>query len=448
MPREVIMPALGMAQDSGRIVAWLKSAGDAVKAGDALFEVETDKATMEVEAAEDGFLSQPRFEAGQDVPVGEVIAVIAASADEARTAEAAADGAVEGDPAPSGAASDGGDLPPGREVIMPALGMAQDSGRIVAWHKTPGDAVAAADILFEVETDKATMEVEAGHDGYLAATLGHAGEDVPVGHPVAVIASEQPDTPIARGVAERPAAATRPAAQPPGAAAGEGGSTPPEPAPSANPGARILASPKARRLARERGLDLAGLVRMGVPQPFHVADLDTLAAAPAERAGPATAAPRTEVTATAPAAALAEFLGFAATETAAPVPRAGVLAAFAAAALRTAQGGDGPVAVRCGDLHGTALYIDPDLAGVGALAADDADETAAALLTLRDLGATRVTGARLAHKSGVEIVVTASADDTLSLQLSADPAALPDDAALALLDGVAQRLADPMRHLL
>ena len=53
------------------------------------------------------------------------------------------------------------------DVIMPALGMAQDTGRIVAWHKASGDAVAAGDVLFEVETDKATMEVEAQEPGYL-----------------------------------------------------------------------------------------------------------------------------------------------------------------------------------------------------------------------------------------------------------------------------------------
>ena len=68
-PHDVIMPALGMAQETGKIVAWQKSEGDAVKTGDVLFEVETDKATMEVEAQADGFLNGVRTGAGEDVPV-------------------------------------------------------------------------------------------------------------------------------------------------------------------------------------------------------------------------------------------------------------------------------------------------------------------------------------------------------------------------------------------
>ena len=63
------------------------------------------------------------------------------------------------------------------EVIMPALGMAQDSGLIVAWHKAPGDEVAAGDVLFEVETDKSTVEVEAGQDGFVAALLAEAARN-------------------------------------------------------------------------------------------------------------------------------------------------------------------------------------------------------------------------------------------------------------------------------
>ena len=83
MPHEIIMPALGMAQDSGVIVQWLKAPGDAVAEGDALFEVETDKATMEVEAQAAGVLADVRARAGEDVPVGQVIAVIAETPDAA-----------------------------------------------------------------------------------------------------------------------------------------------------------------------------------------------------------------------------------------------------------------------------------------------------------------------------------------------------------------------------
>jgi pyruvate/2-oxoglutarate dehydrogenase complex dihydrolipoamide acyltransferase (E2) component len=77
MSRDVIMPALGMAQKTGLIVRWLKQAGDPVKAGDVLMEVATDKAVMEVEADADGTLTDVSAAAGEEVPVGEVIARIA-----------------------------------------------------------------------------------------------------------------------------------------------------------------------------------------------------------------------------------------------------------------------------------------------------------------------------------------------------------------------------------
>jgi pyruvate/2-oxoglutarate dehydrogenase complex dihydrolipoamide acyltransferase (E2) component len=73
MPHEVIMPALGMAQDTGVLVAWLKAPGDPVKAGDALMEVETDKATMEEEAAHDGYLTDVQATEGEAVPAARFI---------------------------------------------------------------------------------------------------------------------------------------------------------------------------------------------------------------------------------------------------------------------------------------------------------------------------------------------------------------------------------------
>src|ERR1700761_8608276 len=99
MSRDVIMPALGMAQTTGLIVAWRKQPGDAVKAGDVLMEVETDKAVMEVAADTDGYLVDVRAAAGEDVPVGDVIARIADSPGEQAPARAAAPPAVAA-PAP------------------------------------------------------------------------------------------------------------------------------------------------------------------------------------------------------------------------------------------------------------------------------------------------------------------------------------------------------------
>ena len=256
MSHDVIMPALGMAQDSGILVSWSKQPGDAIAVGEALFEVETDKATMEVEAQHSGFLTNVVANAGDEVPVGQVIAVIGEAPNAVAPQEASQDDA----------------LPEGQAVIMPALGMTQDTGLLVNWLKQPGEAVRADDILFEVETDKSTMEVTAGFDGFVAALLAQAGEDVPVGHNVAIISLAKPAAlvqrsnravtyevaPLAPAVvtSDQPKSAKKAVAVP-------------------NSG-RILASPKARRLAHERGLDLQQLVQAGHVQPFHMSDVDVL----------------------------------------------------------------------------------------------------------------------------------------------------------------------------
>ena len=260
------MPQLGMAQDAGKIVSWLKAPGEKVAKGDVLFEVETDKATMEVEAQASGFLTHVSAQAGEDVPVGQAIARICESVEEDQA------------PAPAAAADD---LPEGREITMPQLGMAQDSGVIVDWLVKPGAQVGEDDLLFEVETDKATMEVPAGVSGYLAATLAQKGDDVPVGQAVAIISVDKPERPMTRALAK-----AAPAPRPAHAAAAE---APPEkpaakPAPKLAPqtvaapaSGRVLASPKLRRIALEKGLDLGLLVKAGHPQPYHMRDLGVLA---------------------------------------------------------------------------------------------------------------------------------------------------------------------------
>ncbi|WP_370197886.1 biotin/lipoyl-containing protein, partial [Roseibium sp.] len=339
MPHEVIMPALGMAQDSGQLLAWHKKPGEAVAAGDVLFEVETDKAAMEVEAQKEGYLTDVSVEAGSDVPVGQVIAMIsetpegAGEAGNATSPEKAADTA---EPAPGGMEAGEDELPDGHQVIMPTLGMAQDTGLLVAWCKQPGEAVAADDILFEVETDKSTVEVNAGRDGFVAALLAEAGEEVPVGQAIAVISAQKPDKAVLRKAA--------------GARTSAAGETAPEqqektepantPAPSPEkrvaaktaPGVagRVLASPKARRLAQEQGLDLQRLADAGHPQPFHVKDLETLKTLHVETAAASATAQRFELRAEVSGAGFADFVAWA-KDNGGQADQAALLAGFAAA---------------------------------------------------------------------------------------------------------------------
>ncbi|SIT04681.1 pyruvate dehydrogenase E2 component (dihydrolipoamide acetyltransferase)/2-oxoglutarate dehydrogenase E2 component (dihydrolipoamide succinyltransferase) [Roseivivax lentus] len=447
MPLEVIMPALGMAQDTGLIVSWHKEPGDKVAEGDVLFEVETDKATMEVEAQGAGFLSDVRAGAGDEVPVGNVIAVIADSAEEASSAPAPAS---EEKDAPAAAEPADDALPEGEAVIMPALGMAQDSGHIVAWHKGPGDAVKADDVLFEVETDKATMDVEAGHDGFVAALLAEAGEDAPVGEPIAIISAEKPANPVSRsrkaGAAPAPAPKAAPAEDAPKAEAKKSApakaapTKPAKAAPTAE-GGRILASPKARRLALEQVLDLNRLVAEGHPQPYHAADIEVLKGLPAEMAGPQGAAPGAaarHLTARIETEGFTEFAAWAAAETGLK-DAAALMAGLAAASL---DRGDVTVAVE--QFGATRLYKVPDgpFGGI-----TPADEDAAPDLILRDLRLRAVQSVTLgAEDAPVLTLLSQGAGLTIALECGAGQ--LSASAAVTLLTNFAGRMELPLRHLL
>ncbi len=451
MPHEVIMPALGMAQQSGQLVAWLKAPGDAVKAGEPLMEVETDKATMEVEAQADGYLGGLRAKAGDDVPVGAVVAVIAESKE---AAEAEAGGDAQDAPAPEAtpktatevATNDA--LPEGAEVIMPALGMAQETGQITTWLKEPGDAVGADDILFEVETDKSAVEVPAGASGYLAAILAEPGEEVPVGAPIAIIATEAPANPVRRShaqksVAPKPAKTEAPATKP----TPEKG-TEPKPAaakPSAKPtaapapGGRILASPKAKRLAREQGLDLARLAEAGIARPYHVSDLETLRALPAPQtaAAPSPTAQALHLSAEVSAKGFAAFCDWIAEETGETPDPGALLAGLAASATLS-----GPVAV---SRHGRSrCFADPGRHPLGQ--APEAEEDATPALLIRDLRGSALQ--RISLGAEAQPVLTLTGSDPLTLTLEADPGQLAPEAALDLITGFAARLDEPLRHLL
>ncbi|NNL74535.1 MAG: pyruvate dehydrogenase [Silicimonas sp.] len=432
MPHEVIMPALGMAQETGLIVTWLKQPGDAVKAGEPLMEVETDKATMEVEAAADGFLTDLRASAGDNVPVGDIVALISESADAV---------AVPADdpPAESGA-PDTPTTPSGREVIMPALGMAQDSGKLVAWLKEPGAVVAEGDALLEVETDKATMEVEADTAGYLAAVYAAEGEDVPVGQVIAVISPDKPDAPVVSGISTAPPLDE--ADEPPAAKAA------PEPkiasvtaASSGSVSGRILASPRARRLATERGLDLSRLVDAGFPQPFHVSDLDTLAALPAAAPTDSGAVAATQrIEARVSRAGFDDFTAWLG-ESGDATPPSALLVALACGAMRRAIGAASITLRLDRPDRKSETFDDADLA-----APVTRGEAAAPTVILRDLTGSRLTAMSSAAET-VPVLCVAPQGAELSITLDVAPDLMDTDTAAALADGFAARLENPLRQL-
>ena len=150
---------------------------------------------------------------------------------------------------------------------MPKAGMAMESGVIHRWHKQPGDTVCKGDLLLEIETDKVTMEVEAEVSGVLLAALYPEGSTVAVIETIAWIG--------APGEAA-PASAAAAAAANPGAATPD--AEPASQARSPHPEGRIPATPAAKRLARERGIDLCRATASGPHGELRVRDIEALAA--------------------------------------------------------------------------------------------------------------------------------------------------------------------------
>jgi pyruvate dehydrogenase E2 component (dihydrolipoamide acetyltransferase) len=145
-------------------------------------------------------------------------------------------------------------------VVMPALEMAQETGKLLAWRKKEGDRVTKGEPLLEIETDKAVVEVEAPADGILAGIKAAEGADIPVGQTIAWIVSPGEAIP-AETESTAPAARAGSHAKPEASHAAVT-----EPAAAPTPGARI--SPKARRLAKELGIDIATVRGSGRVEKF------------------------------------------------------------------------------------------------------------------------------------------------------------------------------------
>lgn len=253
---ETKMPQAGQSMEEGTIVKWHKSVGDAVKKGDVLFEVETDKATVEAESIHEGVLRKIVVDEGVTVAVHEVVALIG-DADEPMDAPSAPQTKEpEASPAPqTPAAVPDGVIP----VVMPKAGQSVEEAQVVAWHVKPGDRIKPGDVIFDVETDKATIEVEATDAGRIARIVAQAGDVVEVLEPVAYLAED--DAAVDAFIAASAATASPPASsdtQAAPAAAPQTASVNQAPAPSTASG-RPKASPAARKTAEKRGINLSSL---------------------------------------------------------------------------------------------------------------------------------------------------------------------------------------------
>lgn len=268
MAIKVTMPRLSDTMTEGTVATWLKKVGDKVSEGDILAEIETDKATMEFESFNEGTLLHIGIQAGETAPVDSLLAIIGkegedisallaggdAPAVEAPKADAPAAEAKTETAAPAKAAAE---LPKGVVVVtMPRLSDTMTEGTVATWLKKVGDAVAEGDILAEIETDKATMEFESFNAGTLLYIGIQEGNTAPVDSLLAIIGpagtdiSGIADNFTAGGAAPASAPATEETKAAPAA----------EKAPEAvadNSNGRVLASPLAKKIASDKGIQLS-----------------------------------------------------------------------------------------------------------------------------------------------------------------------------------------------
>jgi len=311
MAEVILMPRLSDTMTEGVIAAWHKNVGDTVKKGDLLAEIETDKATMELESYQDGVLLHIGTPRGGKLQVNDLLAIFgkqgedisaliaqnsggAAPASVAQTAPAATT------PAPAAPAAHAMDVSAMEEVVlMPRLSDTMTEGVIAGWHKKVGDTVKKGEVLADIETDKATMELESYKDGILLYQGAKAGEKIIVNELLCIIGKDGLDVnaivAAVKGGANAAPAASTTASTAAAAAAPAQASAPAAPTSTAvvNDG-RIFASPLAKKIAQERGIDLKYVKGTGDNGRITRADLDNYtpgSATPAASTSSASTAP-------------------------------------------------------------------------------------------------------------------------------------------------------------
>ena len=321
MAEVIKMPRLSDTMTEGVIAAWHKNVGDTVKKGDVLAEIETDKATMELESYQNGVLLHIGTKTGGKLQVDDLLAILGTAGEDisALLSPAAATAAPAASPAPAAAAEEAAapasksvDVSALEEVVlMPRLSDTMTEGVIASWQKNVGDTVKKGEVLAEIETDKATMELESYKNGKLLYQGAKVGEKIQVNDLLCIIGDDGFD------VAGTVAALKNPGAAAPAATAVEAKQevAPAAPvaqtAPAAQPAVvnegRIFASPLAKKVAAEKGIDLKYVQGSGDNGRIVKEDVDNYKPTAAPAVAPA-AAPASSSSA-APAKAPATVYG-------------------------------------------------------------------------------------------------------------------------------------------
>jgi len=293
MAEVILMPRLSDTMTEGVIAAWHKKMGDPVKKGDLLAEIETDKATMELESYQDGYILHLGGNNGSKLQVNDLLAIIGKQGEDVKALvaehspgsnQSAADSAQPteknnkqetGESISNQPTTTNKDFSSMEEVVlMPRLSDTMTEGVIASWHKKVGDAVKKGEVLADIETDKATMELESYKDGILLFQGAKDGEKIQVNDLLCIIGKEGLDIDaIVKGIgnsstAKQPTAQDSADMQKAEGDVSKGGTAGNIPAVEVNNKqtalsneqvvneGRIFASPLAKKLAADKGIDL------------------------------------------------------------------------------------------------------------------------------------------------------------------------------------------------
>ena len=271
----VNMPRLSDTMEEGTVSSWLKKVGDKVEEGDILAEIETDKATMEFESFNEGFLLHIGIAEGESAAVDSLLAIIG---DEGEDVSDLINGSSETPPAAEEVSETKESqpepttetqsiaIPEGVEVVkMPRLSDTMEEGTVASWLKNVGDAVEEGEILAEIETDKATMEFESFYAGELLHIGVQVGESAAVDSLLAIIGPSGTDVASVLAASSSSSSESSPAVEKETTTADTPPKTTAEPSKpviatptvsTANATERIMASPLAKKMAAEKGIDI------------------------------------------------------------------------------------------------------------------------------------------------------------------------------------------------
>jgi pyruvate dehydrogenase E2 component (dihydrolipoamide acetyltransferase) len=277
MAEVVKMPKMSDTMTEGVLAKWHKKVGDKVKSGDVLAEIETDKATMDFESYQDGTLLYIGIEEGTAAPVDAVIAVIGKDGEDYKAAiDADGGGAAEAKPAAEAAPAATADKAPAANPVketapkvdlssipatvirMPALSDTMTEGVINKWNFKVGDKVKSDDSLADVETDKATMDVVGYEEGTLLYIGPKEGEAAPVNGIIAIVGKEGTDiTPLLQDSATQSSTGgSSEESKPAAPASSENTATASATNNTTQDDSRVKASPLARKIAKDKGINL------------------------------------------------------------------------------------------------------------------------------------------------------------------------------------------------